>query len=588
MNNGFQEGDLTRFFDQLQEIIRGANITSVFQPIVSLRDGYVLGYEALSRGPYATALENPELLFAVAERCKSLWELERLCRTKALSAMQCSKSNATLFLNVNPNIMEDAKFQKGFTKEYLREFDINPDKIIFEITERSAVKNICEFKEIIRYYKGQAYKIAIDDAGAGYSGLNLISDVQPHYLKLDMQLIRGIDKDTVKQALVKSMYEFAKITGTYLIAEGIEKIQELETLVHIGVHYGQGYFIKRPEAAIKPVGPDVVRTIVDLNAKKNHLYGYSLSDVFIGNLCINATAIHESVMIQEAYVMLSHAPDAQGFCVTREGAVQGVVTRNMVNTAVAGVYGYSLYSRKTIATIMDREFLSLDFQTPVTLAGKLAMARPEEKVYDFITVTAEGKYYGIVTIKDLLNKTIEIEVTNATQLNPLTALPGNILIEKALSNMLAEGQARCVLYFDMDNFKAYNDVYGFENGDRVIKHLAKCIKEAVPPENFVGHVGGDDFVAIVEVQETEEICGRMLYTFDDTISDFYTQRDAQNGYIITKNRQGREEQYPLLSLSVAGIRAQCGRFSDVFSLSAEASRIKKECKVIPGSTFLIL
>ena len=195
----------------LKEIIDNSDIRSVFQPIVSLRDGSVLGYEALSRGPEGSVLESPEKLFAVAEQNKALWDLERLCRSKALSAMRDSQTGATLFLNVNPNVIEDKKFQKGVTREYLKKYGINPENIIFEITEKCAISNITEFKQIISNYKDQDYKIAIDDAGAGYSGLNLISDVRPHYLKLDMNLIRDIDKDTVKQALVRSMHEFSRI-----------------------------------------------------------------------------------------------------------------------------------------------------------------------------------------------------------------------------------------------------------------------------------------------------------------------------------------------------------------------------------------
>ncbi len=587
MRQPFKGGDLPILSEKLQEIIKNAEIRSVFQPIISLRDGGVLGYEALSRGPKGTEMESPEMLFAVAEETKNLWDLERLCRTKALSAMQMSKTNATLFLNVNPNIIEDEKFRKGFTKEYLKEFDIDPKKIIFEITERSAVSNIREFKEIIQNYKGQDYKIAIDDAGAGYSGLNLISDVQPHYLKLDINLIRDIDRDSVKQALVKSMYEFAKITGTFLIAEGIETRSELQTLINIGVHYGQGYYIKRPDPAVDCIDSKVVDTIVELNAKKNHMFGYNLSDVYIGNLCVPAVSVNESVLISEAYEMLSKTPGAPGFCVTRDGEVKGVVTRDMVNAAVAGVYGYSLYSRQTISSIMDTEFLQVDYKMPVNTVGRLAMSRSDKKVYDFITVISEGKYRGIVTIKDLLNKTIEIEVTNATQLNPLTALPGNVLIEKALYNVLLSSKKYCVIYFDIDNFKAYNDVYGFENGDRVIKDLAEVITQNVPDMDFVGHVGGDDFVAIVRLEEADDICERILGRFDRCINSFYNEEDVKNGYIIAKNRQGFEEQFPLISLSIGGVSIWDRRFSNIFELSAESSRVKKECKMIPGSAYMI-
>ena len=578
--------DLTAHGDELMRIIRDEAITPVFQPIVSLRDGSVLGYEALSRGPAGTEMESPDMLFQVAEAVKEIWELERLCRAKALAAMQYSQVDSMLFLNVNPSVAEDVKFQKGFTKDYLGQFGIEPDRVIFEITERSASQNIDEFKRIISYYKGQQYKIAIDDAGAGYSGLNLITDLNPHYLKLDMQLIRGIDRDTVKQALVKSLQEFAKVTGTYLIAEGIETREELEKLIHIGVRYGQGYYIRRPVPGIKGVPEDVVAVIRDINKKKNHLYGYSLSDVYIGNLSFPAPSVNEQVLVQDAHAMLMTS-GAQGFCVTNAGVVKGVVTRQAVSEAVSGLYGYSLNAKKPVSSIMDRDFLVMDHQTPVSLAGKLAMARPDSTVYNFITVTRNGQYYGIVTIKDLLIKTIEIEVNNAAQMNPLTSLPGNPLIERALCNMLYERREGCVLYFDIDNFKAYNDVYGFENGDRVIRHLAKCIAEALPEDQFLGHIGGDDFVAIAPEEAAEPICRSVIDRFETTVRDFYRPEDALNGYILSRDRHGREEQFPVISISIAGVCSGTGRFSDIYALAAEASRIKKECKSIPGSKHII-
>ena len=573
--------------EKLRQVITDEQIRPVFQPIISLRDGTLLGYEALSRGPKDSELENPETLFAIAGQCGSLWELERLCRTKALGAMKEFGAVFRLFLNVNPMVLEDPKFQKGFTKEYLLEYGIDPENIIFEITEKNAILNNGEFKKIIQYYKMQHYKIAIDDAGAGYAGLNMISDVQPHYLKLDMNLIRDADKDTVKQALIKSMQEYSRITGTHLIAEGIETREELQTLIHIGVQFGQGFFIGRPNPQIGPIDPGVMDAIYDINAKRNHMQGYHISDVYIGNLCVEALVIDAGTMISDAYETMCKAQRLPGFCVTRDGVVLGVVTRNQLNAAVAGVYGYSLYSRRSISEIMDTDFVSMDYKTPVNVAGKLAMTRPDNKVYDFITVTAEGKYYGIVTIRDLLEKMIEIEVTTATQLNPLTMLPGNVLIERALLEALQSSQPRCVLYFDIDNFKAYNDVYGFEKGDRVIAHLARTIRTLVGEKDFVGHLGGDDFVAIVAKEAAEGICQTIIGNFDHSVPSFFSEHDLNSGYIMARNRRGMEELFPLVSLSIAGISMWEGRFANVFELSAESSHIKKECKMIPGSAYMI-
>ena len=207
----------------------------------------MLGYEALSRGPAGTPLQYPDTLFGVAAECRKLWELEQLCRTKALETAYRNQAPRVLFLNVNPSVIHDEEFKQGFTKDYLKEFNIDPSNIYFEISEKNAIGDFSAFKKTIEHYKDQNYKIAIDDAGAGYSGLNLIAAVHPHYIKLDMKLVRDIDQDGYKKALVKSLYDFSCLTDIALIAEGIETEGELRTLIEIGVQYGQGYFIQFPE-----------------------------------------------------------------------------------------------------------------------------------------------------------------------------------------------------------------------------------------------------------------------------------------------------------------------------------------------------
>jgi len=211
--------------EALDYIINNKEIKTVFQPIISLRDGNILGHEALSRITCESEIENPDMLFTIAGEYNRLWDLELLCRTTALEAaykFMVPPYSKKLFLNVNPNIMHDESFKKGFTKGFLMQYKIIPENIIFEITERNVIDDITSFKATIDHYKGQNYKIAIDDTGAGYSGLNLISDVNPNYIKLDMKLIRGVDTDSLKFTIVKGMVEFSKASNTYLIAEGIE------------------------------------------------------------------------------------------------------------------------------------------------------------------------------------------------------------------------------------------------------------------------------------------------------------------------------------------------------------------------------
>lgn len=246
---------------ELITIIHNCHVYSVLQPIVSLQDGSVFGYEALGRGPAGSPLENPEALMRCATKHCRLFTIEYLFRDAALVAARQIPAGLRLFINVNPNIMHETQFRSGLTLERLQEYSLSAEHIVFELTEREAVQHPDNFKRMLAHYTQQGYHIAIDDAGAGYSGLNLISDVQPHFVKLDMRLIRSINSDKMKQALVKGMQEFAKLTNTLLIAEGIETEAEFATLVALGVPLGQGYFIQRPSVVVQPIAHQVLETI---------------------------------------------------------------------------------------------------------------------------------------------------------------------------------------------------------------------------------------------------------------------------------------------------------------------------------------
>ncbi len=319
------------------------------------------------------------MLFDYADRYDQLWELELLCRTRALETVCRLQKDFRLFLNVNPNVLHDPEFRKGLTREALEKYSVDPENIIFEITEREAVVNIADFINTVQHYKTQNYKIAIDDAGAGYSGLNMISDIHPHYIKLDMNLIRDIDKDVTRQSLIASMSEFASLTNTCLIAEGIETEGELLKLIDLGISYGQGYYIQRPDASIMPVNRDVLQKIHEANQKKNHLWGNRISDIHIGNISRHQKTIHADITVAQVYEMMKQDCTLPGICITEDNTVIGVITRNELLNRVSGRYGYNLYSNKPVGTIMSREFLCVDDQTTIDSVTKKAMQRERKK-----------------------------------------------------------------------------------------------------------------------------------------------------------------------------------------------------------------
>jgi EAL domain-containing protein (putative c-di-GMP-specific phosphodiesterase class I) len=238
---------LMRNKEKIQELIMKGSINTVFQPIVRFEDKKVIGYEALSRGPEGTEYENPYLLFDAAAEADVLFELDRLCRKKALINSRSINPGHKLFINCFPTAVHDPEFRDVYLTSFLDEVKINPVNIVLEITEREAIENYELFKEAVSYYSGLGFSIAVDDTGTGYSGLETLFELRPDFIKVDMSIVRDIDKNKVKQELAKALIALSKELNSTVIAEGIETEEELHALREIGVKIGQGFLFARPD-----------------------------------------------------------------------------------------------------------------------------------------------------------------------------------------------------------------------------------------------------------------------------------------------------------------------------------------------------
>lgn len=177
------------------------------------------------------------------------------------------------------------------------------------------------------------------------------------------------------------------------------------------------------------------------------------------------------------------------------------------------------------------------------------------------------------------------------KVSPLTSLPGNVQIQAEMKKRLANRQYFIMLYLDLDNFKAYNDVYGFSNGDEIIKYTARTIVNNVHKDeednNFVGHIGGDDFVAIVENKDYEKICQDIIAEFDSGIIKYFTRKDIERGYIEVENRRGAIEQFPITSISIGAVEVKPGSYANPLEIGEIGAQVKHLSKTIQGSTYVI-
>lgn len=425
----------------LNELISKDYLYSVFQPIVSLNTTEVTGYEALTRiaYPYSEKI-SIEQLFIFAEKNNMLWDLEKLTRKLALKAAKNMQFQNNLFINVNPSVLNDENFKNGFTLQHLEKYKMNCDKIVFEITERTATPDIKVFKETINHYRKQGFRIAIDDLGAGYSDLNLVCNLDPDFIKIDMKLIRNINQDSLKQSVVKSLVDYSDSSGTVLIAEGVETEAELRTLLELKVSYVQGFLTGKPSQTFEKPFSSICSKIISyqnkdklkaMNDSKKNLtekdnsqilqkksflqYSQSGNSRLISSICQKGVTFPPKTSAQDILNCFYEFPDC--FAITlvdSENNISGYISRAYLMSRMGGQFGFSLNGKKEIQNIREKEFLIFKHDEPVESAALKAMTRTDEQLYAPVPVKDKNGYMGIVTIKNLLDSIVSVEVNERT------------------------------------------------------------------------------------------------------------------------------------------------------------------------------
>lgn len=215
---------------------------------------------------------------------------------------------------------------------------------------------------------------------------------------------------------------------------------------------------------------------------------------------------------------------------------------------------------------------------------RLEILKNEVEYYIVMPIDDDYLYYTIKNIVRLMYANRRV--------SPLTGLPGNVQIQAEMKKRLLNKEKFGVIYFDLDNFKAYNDIYGFLQGDEIIKFTARTIlKNTHIEENgdcFVGHIGGDDFVAIVgQDSDYEGICQGVIAEFDEGVQKYFSEVDLERGYFEVANRKGVLEQFPLTSISIGVVIADQQRFYNTLEIAEVGAQVKHTSKIIMGSSYVI-
>lgn len=247
-----QRADDLLELERLEDILLRERVATSYQAIMRMQESTVMGYEALSRGPRGSGFESADVLFTAAETHGLRIELDRLCRRRALLSSGRIPSNAKIFVNTLPATMRDPQFRGKALIDFLDKAQVSPDRIVIEITEKEVIENYEMFRDTMANFTDLGMKFAVDDVGAGYSGLESIAKLKPSYLKIDFSLVHEVHASEVNRKMVEAIISLGHGIGAEVIAEGIEKSEELQVLQAKGVDYGQGYYLQRPDAPQEP------------------------------------------------------------------------------------------------------------------------------------------------------------------------------------------------------------------------------------------------------------------------------------------------------------------------------------------------
>ncbi|WP_429163451.1 EAL domain-containing protein [Desulfitispora alkaliphila] len=560
-------------YQSFKQLLENKAISTLYQPIVSLKTGSTLGWESLTRGPKNSFFHSPGNLFPFAEASGHLYRLEKIARETALTTIHRLglPANSKIFININPDIINDPDFIGGQTRELLNSLGISPANIVFEITEGTSIDNFAAFRKTLEHYRKQGFLVAVDDAGSGYSSLQTIAELKPDYIKMDLSLIRDIHSSPVKQALTETFVTFSKKINSYLIAEGIETQEELTALINLGVDYGQGFYLARPSENISNPKKSVRSQIVSMQSISCD--AYSTMEAPISKLSVDTKCYAPEITTREVVDFFSNNSDVIGVVVLQDKTPVGLVMKDYLHGKLSNRYGASLYMDKPIQQIMNANPLIVDCNTTIETVSQLVIQRNHLNSNDHMIIVNDAKYQGIVPVKDLILYLTEVNqkrVDLAYAANPLSGLPGNITIQQELDQRLKEGTPMSLIYADIDRFKQYNDTYGFENGDKVIGLTAKSIVNAVndylEDRTFVGHIGGDDFLILTKPSLAEAISSKIIGNFEAELSTLH-QTEAS-----------------ILSISLAIVDTETNISTSPFQLAQIAAQLKSYAKKQPGST----
>ncbi len=549
-----------------REAVRPPPLHAVFQPIVTLTSGDILGYEALIRGPAGSMHASPDALFRMAQETGTTVGLEMTAARTALASWAALDLPGKLFLNFSPLTLRHLLDHRGRAMSALLGLDgaqaagarIAPSRVVIEVTEQTAVGDAASFAHVVAVLTELGVQYALDDFGTGHANLDRLAELTPQFVKIDKSLVRGIHASSRRLEVLRAMLSLMHALGGRVIAEGIETAEELALVRDLGVAAGQGYFLGRPAASPpRDITPEV-RSL--LASRQIAVFPQTLrtgwSGMTAGKLLRPMPAVNAETSNNDVLARFHEQIDLHAMAVLDDDRRPiGLINRQNLLDRYATPFHRELYGRKACITLANPQPVCFDRRTTLEEMAQHVAGEPTRALADGFVITDEGRYIGLGTGADLLRAITDVRMEAARYANPLTFLPGNILLNQHIDRLIEARSPFHACYADLNHFKSFNDHYGYWKGDELLKGAAAILAQACDPaRDFLGHIGGDDYLVLFQGDDWEARIHDAMARFNDGALSMYAAADRVAGGIQTEDRHGRPMFFPPVTMAVGAVR----------------------------------
>jgi len=568
----------------LEPLLLDQQLYCVFQPIADLQTGAIYAHEALIRGPKDSTYHTPDRLFALAQREGRVLELELHCVQRALQQWGTRDEPGRLFLNISADALVYASEQLGLQAliERVRQHGVLPRMLVLEITEHERVSDVAALQRVASFLQSAGIDLALDDFGDGRSSLRLWSELRPAYVKIDKYFTRDLRQHSDKVQMLQALRSIADIFGARLIAEGIETADDLRALRDMQLALGQGYLLGHPATETVPhLNPEALGVLFDRRvAVLPHPQKVAATEALRNLEVIQAPVARLSTTNNEVAEWFLQDADLHAVAVVDDERPVALLNREQFMNHFAALYFRELHGRKPCVMFANRAPRLVELQYDVEELLGILTSQDQRYLKDGFIVTDNGRYVGLGTGEQLVRRVTEARIEAARHANPLTFLPGNIPITQHIDRLLERGAEFAACYLDLNDFKPFNDAYGYWRGDEMIRLAARlCGEHSDPQLDFVGHVGGDDFIILFQSPDWRARCERIQSAFAQAALSLYDDVARDMGGIEAEDRHGVVRFFPFTTLSVGMVPVNPGQFLSAEQVASAAASAKHDAKM---------